>query len=159
MIAAAIADRGPTSSRPDAESFASYGDRSFSPMWRSPMLKEKDALPRSKLHFPIDNRYCLARARQRHPDMRWHIVAAFRTVREVIGIFGHQPVEELFQIAACGRIRIFHDEKAATGVLHKHSHCSVSHVAPIDRRLYIIRDFVQSFTFAAKIEVVVMDMH
>jgi hypothetical protein len=38
-------------------------------MWRAPVLKEKNALPRSELHFAIGDRYCVTRAGQRHPDM------------------------------------------------------------------------------------------
>src|SRR5437870_3052708 len=75
--------------------FAHYRNQKFSPMWRAPVFKEKNALPRSELHFPIDNRYCLARARQCHPDVRGHVIAALRPVRKIIGIFRHQPVEEL----------------------------------------------------------------
>jgi hypothetical protein len=111
-------------------------------MWRSPMFKQKNALPRSKLHFPIDNRYCLARASQHHPDMRRHVVAPFGTVREVIGIFGYEPIEKRFQIAARGRIGILHYDDTATGVLNEHSHCPVPYSAPVDLRLHIIGDFV-----------------
>ena len=128
-------------------------------MWRSPVFKQKNALPRSQLHFPIDNRYCLARARQCHPDMRRHIIAALRPVRKIIGIFRHEPIEERFQIAARGRIRILHHDEAATRVLNKNSDCPVSHVAPVDLRLHIIGDFVQSFTSGAEFEPVVMDVH
>ena len=72
--------------------------------------------------------------------MRWHIIAALGTMREVIGIFWHQAIEKLFQVAARGRIGVFHDEKATTGVLNKHRHCPVSHFGPVDLRLQIIRD-------------------
>ena len=123
------------------------------------MFEQKDALPRTKLHFPRDDRHRLARVCQYHPDMRWHIVAPFRTVREVAGVFGHNPVEELFEIVARGRIGIFHDYNAATGVLNKHRHGPIPHSGPTYLRLHIIGDFVQSFTFCAKFELVVMDMH
>jgi hypothetical protein len=128
-------------------------------MWRAPVFKEKDPLPRSELHFSIGDRYCLTRAGQRHPDMRWHIIAPFRTVREIIGIFRYEPIEKCFQVAASGGIGIFHNEKTATGVLDKNSHCPASYSAPVDLRLQIIGDFVEAFTFGAKFELVVMDMH
>ena len=123
------------------------------------MFKEKDPLPRSKLHFAIHNRHDLAGARQCHPDMRWHIIAALGTVREIIGIFRHEPIEELLQIAASARVGIFHNESTATGVLNKNRHCPASYSAPVDLRLQIIGDFVEAFTFGAKFELVVMDMH
>ena len=122
--------------------FANNRHGNSSPMWRSPMFKQKNALPRSKLHFPIDNRYCLARARQCHPDVRGHVIAALRPVRKIIGTFRHEPIEKRFQIAARGRIGILHHDEAATRVLNKNSDCPVSHVAPVDLRLHIIGDFV-----------------
>ena len=111
-------------------------------MWRAPVFKEKNALPRSQLHFPVGNRYCLAGASQHHPDVRGHVIAALRPVRKIIGIFRHEPIKERFQIAARARIGILHHDEAATRVLNKNSDCPVSHVAPVDLRLYIIGDFV-----------------
>ncbi len=55
----------------------------------SPVFKEENALPRSKLHFSIDNRHRLAGARQDHADVRWHIIAALGTMPEVIGVLRH----------------------------------------------------------------------
>ena len=123
------------------------------------MFEQKDALPRAELHSSVSNRYCLTCVRQCHPDVRRHIIAAFRTVCEVIGILGNQPVKKLFQIAAGGRIGVFHDEKAATGMLNKYRHSSISDAAPVDLRLHIIGDFVQSFTLGAEVELVVADAH
>jgi hypothetical protein len=128
-------------------------------MWPAPVFKEKNALPRSELHFPIDNRYCLACARQCHPDVRRHIIAALGTVREVIGIFWHQAIEKLFQVAARGRIGVFHDENAATGVLNKHSHCPVSHSGAVDLRLQIIGDFVEPLALRANFKSIMMNVH
>lgn len=45
----------------------------------SPVSKEEDALPPSKLHFSVHNRSCLAGARQDHVDVRWHIIASLGT--------------------------------------------------------------------------------
>jgi len=123
------------------------------------MLKEENALPRSELHFAIDHRYGLACARQCHPDVRRHIIAALGTVREVIGIFWHQAIEKLFQVAARGRIGVFHDENAATGVLNKHGHCPVSHSAAVDLRLQIIGDFVEALALRANFKSIMMNVH
>ncbi len=119
------------------------------------MFEQKDALPRAELHSSVSNRYCLARASQHHPDMRRHIIAAFRTVCEVIGILGNQPVKKLFQIAARGRIGILHYDDTATGVLNEHSHCPVPYSARVDLGLHIIGDFVQSFTLGAEVDFVI----
>jgi hypothetical protein len=112
--------------------FTNDREENFSPMRRATMFEQENALPGSELHFTIANRHSLAGARQDHANMRWHIIAAFGTVREIIGVFRRQPIEEFFQIAPCGRIGVFHDDNAATGMLDKHCRRSVSHTAPVD---------------------------
>ncbi len=73
------------------------------------MFEEKNSLPGSKLHSPIRNRNGLTRSRQNHADVRRHIVAALRAVREVIGIFRHQAIEEFLQVASRGRVGVLHN--------------------------------------------------
>jgi hypoxanthine phosphoribosyltransferase len=80
-------------------------------------------------------------------------------VGEVIGIFRHETVEELFQIASRGGVGIFHDNKAATGVLDKHRDCSISHSAIVDLGLHLIGDFVETFAVGADFELVVVEAH
>jgi hypothetical protein len=123
------------------------------------VLEEKDTLPGSKLHFAIDNRDCLTCARQGHADVRWHVIAAFRAMREVIGILRHETVEKLFQIAPGRRVGILHDDNAATGVLNKNSHSSVSHAAPLDLRLHIVGDFVGPFASSANFKSIMLNAH
>ena len=96
------------------------------------MFEKKNALPGAELRFAIDNRHGLAGARQGHADVRGHIVAAFRAVREVISIFRHEPVEEFFQIASRSGIGILHHHNAATGVLDKDRDHSAAHAALLD---------------------------
>jgi hypothetical protein len=128
-------------------------------MWRTPVFEQKNALPRSELHFSIDNRYGLACARQSRPDVRRHIIAALGTVREVIGIFRHQAIEKLFQVAARCRVGVFHRNDTAAGVLNKHGHCPVSHFAPVDLRLQIIGDFIEALAIRANFKSIVMNVH
>jgi hypothetical protein len=123
------------------------------------MFEQENALPRSQLHFAINNRHSLAGARQDHADMGWHVIAAFGVVREIFGIFWHQPVEEFFEITSRSRIGIFHNDHAATGVLNKHCRRPVSDAASIDLRLHFIRDFVQSLSVGANLNPVVTDTH
>ena len=139
--------------------FADDGDRNVSPVRRAPVFEQKNALPGAEVHFSINDRHCLARSRQCHFDVGWHIVAALGVVRKIIGTFGHKPIEELLQIASRGWISIFHDHDAATSVLDEHRHCTVSHAARVYLRLHIFGDLIQSFTVGAKFELVVMDMH
>ncbi len=96
------------------------------------MFEQENALPGSELHLTIDNRHGLAGSRQDHADMRWHIIAAFGTVRKVIGILRHEAVEEFFQISSCSRIGIFHDDHAATSMLDKHGRRPVPDAALVD---------------------------
>src|SRR5438876_8588813 len=112
--------------------FANNGHEEFSPVRCATMFEQENALPGSELHLTIDNRHGLAGARQDHADMRRHIIAAFGTVREVIGIFRHEAVEEFFQITSRSRIGVFHDDQAATGMLDKHGRGPVLYAALVD---------------------------
>ena len=139
--------------------FANDADEDFSPVGCATMFEQENALPGSELHLTIDNRHGLAGARQDHADMRWHIIAAFGTVREVIGIFRHEAVEEFFQITSRSRIGIFHDDHAATGMLDKHRRRPVPDAASIDLGLHFARDFVQSLSVRAGLKLIVMNVH
>ena len=123
------------------------------------MFEQENALPRSELHFSIENGYGFAGVRQHHPDVRWHVIAALRVVREIIGVVWHDPVEKLFQVSARGRIGIFHDDNAATGVLNEDSDCSTAHTALIDPRLNLIGDFIKTLAVGAKLDSIVMHVH
>src|ERR1700730_11588196 len=80
------------------------------------MFEQENSLPGPKLHFPINNWHRLARTRHYHADVRGHIVRAFVVMLEIIGVFRHEPVEKLFEIAARGWRRIFHRDGTATSV-------------------------------------------
>ncbi len=71
---------------------------------------------------------------------------------EVIGIFRHEALEKLFQVAARARIGIFHDDDAATGVLNKNGDGPIPDAAFIDLRLHGIGDFVETFAIGADFE-------
>jgi hypothetical protein len=139
--------------------FADNRNGNFSSMLGATMLEQEYTLPGSKLHFAVDNRDRLACAGQGHPDVRRHVIAPFRAVSEIVSVFWHQTIEKFLQVTSRRGIGIFHNDDAATGVLHKDSQCAILHSAAIDLRLHLIGDFVQSFTFGAKFELVVMDMH
>jgi len=139
--------------------FANNGHEEFSPVRCATMFEQENALPGSELHLTIDNRHGLAGARQDHADMRRHIIAAFGTVREVIGIFRHEAVEEFFQITSRSRIGVFHDDHAATGMLDKQGRRPVPDAAFIDRGLHFARDFVQSLSICGNLDLTVMNVH
>jgi len=115
----------------------------------SPMLKQKDSLPGPELHPRIDDRYHLARSRQNHPDMRRHVVGSFSVVLEVRRIFGHEPVEEFFEIAARGWIRVLHDDEAATGMLHENGRGASAYAAAGHDLKNLICDFAGPFPGSA----------
>ena len=83
------------------------------------MFEQKNTLPGTKLEFSITDRRGLASTGQDHTYVRWHVVASFGIVCEVIRVFRHQSIEEFLQITRGGGIRIFHDHQAATGVLNE----------------------------------------
>jgi len=139
--------------------FAHDCEENSSSVRSAAMFEQENALPRSELHSPIDNRHGLAGARQHHADVRRHVVAAFRAVREVIGVFWNQTVKERFQVAARSGIGIFHDNQAATGVLNKYGHRPIAHAALVDLGLDRVRDFVRALTVRAKFELIVMHIH
>ena len=106
--------------------FTNDCDPNLTSMWCATMFKEKNSLPRSELYFPIDDRDGLARSRQNHANVRRHVIAAFGAVREVIGVFRHNPIEERLQVPSRSRIGIFHEGYAATGVPNKNRDDSIA---------------------------------
>ena len=99
--------------------FSDNCERNPAPMRRVAVFEEKNSLPGPELHFSINNRDGLACSRQNHADVGGHVIAAFRAVRKIIGIFWHEAVEEFLEVAPRGWIGIFHNNHAATGVLNK----------------------------------------
>ena len=96
------------------------------------MFEQENALPGSELHFAVNNRQSLAGACQNHADMRWHVIATFGAMCEVMLIFRDEAVEEFFQVVSRSWIGIFHDDHAATGMLDKHCRRPVLYAALID---------------------------
>jgi len=80
-------------------------------------------------------------------------------MREVIGVFRHEAIEKLFQVAARAGIGIFHDDNAATGVLNKNGDSPTPHSTFIDFRPHGIADFVETFAGGAHVDLIVVDMH
>src|SRR6266545_972736 len=128
-------------------------------MWGAPMLEQEYALPGSKLHLAVDNRDCLAGARQYHADVRRHVIAAFRTVSKVISIFRHQTIEKFLQVMSRRRIGILHENDAATRVLNKQRDCPIAQTALVDLRLDIVGDFVGPFASSANVELILVNTH
>jgi len=145
--------------KPPLHSFADHGDENFPPVSGAAMFEQEHALPCAELHFSTDYRHSFTGARQYHADMRWHIIAAFGTVREINGVFRHEPLEKLFQVAARSRIGIFHDDDAATGVLNEKSYCPHLHSRPVDLRLHFLGDFVKTLAVSPDFKLVVGDVH
>ena len=139
--------------------FANGGDEHSSPVRRAAMFKKEDALPRAQLHFALHNRHRLAGASQHHSDVRWHVIAAFRIVREIFGIFRYQALEEFLQIVSRSGISIFHDDDAAARMLNKNRADPVLDVQFVDLRLHFVSDLVKAFAVRAHFELVMVDVH
>lgn len=125
----------------------------------APVLKEKNSLPRPKLQLAVDDGNRLARPRQDHPDVRWHVVTAFIRMFEIWRGFRHEFVEKLFQIAPRRRCRIFHRRQTAAGVLNKNRHRPAAHTRSIDLRPNIIGNFVCAFAPGLNFEPAMMNRH
>ena len=128
-------------------------------MRRGAVFEEKNALPGSELHFSIQNRDRLARSRQNHADVGWHVIAAFRAVRKIIGIFWHEAVEEFLKVAPRGWIGIFHNNHTATGMLNKDRDRPAAQTGFVDLSLDIIVDFIRSLAIGADFKLLVVDAH
>ncbi len=139
--------------------FAYNCERNPAPMRGVAVFEEKNSLPGSELHFSIDDWDGLVRSRQNHADVGRHIIAAFRAVREVIGIFRHEAVEEFLEVAPRGWIGIFHNNHAATGVLNKDRDRPAAQTEFVDLSLDIIGDFIRSLAVGADFKLLVMDAH
>ena len=138
--------------------FSDDGERNFASMGMATVFEEKYSLPGAELHFAVGNGNRFARARERHADVRWHVVGAFVVVLEIF-IFRHQLVEELFQIASRRRRSVFHRGQTATGVLHKNGNGSIAHAALVDLVLNLIGDFVRAFAACFDCKAVGVNAH
>ena len=123
------------------------------------VFEEKNSLPGSELHFSIHNRDRLARSRQNHADMRGHVIAAFRAVRKILGIFSHEAVEELLEVVPRGRVGIFHNNHTATGVLNKDRDRPAAQTAFVDFPPDIISHFIRSLAIGADFKLLVVNAH
>ncbi len=139
--------------------FAYNCERNPAPMRGVAVFEEKNSLPGSELHFSIHNRDRLARSRQNHADVGGHVIAAFRAVRKIIGIFWHQAVEEFLEVAPRGWIGILHNNHAATGVLNKDCDRPAAQTAFVDLALNFIRNFVRAFAICLDREIARLNVH
>jgi hypothetical protein len=139
--------------------FSDNCERNPASMRCNAVFEEKNSLPGSELHFSIHDRDRLARSRQNHADMRGHVIAAFRAVRKILGVFRHEAVEEFLEVAPRGWIGIFHNNHTATGVLNKDRDRPAAHTALVDPSLDIIGHFIRSLAIGAEFKLLVVDTH
>ena len=128
-------------------------------MCSAPVLEEKNSLPGAELHFSIDNRHGLARARQHHAYVRSAVIGPLSRVHEVIAVFRHEPLEKFLEIFSRRRIGIFHHNETATGVLNENCDGPGAHAVLVDLRLHVAGDFVGAFAVGANVELVLMNAH
>jgi hypothetical protein len=139
--------------------FSDNCERNPASMRCNAVFEEKNSLPGSALHFSIHDRDRLARSRQNHADMRGHVIAAFRAVRKILGVFRHEAVEEFLEVAPRGWIGIFHNNHTATGVLNKDRDRPAAQTALVDPSLDIIGHFIRSLAIGAEFKLLVVDTH
>jgi len=83
------------------------------------MLPEKDPLPRAEAQTAANKRDHFCRPCQRHFDVTRHIIGPFVRMRKIRVILWYEAIDEALQIAARGRVGIFHNDQAATGMAAK----------------------------------------
>jgi len=84
------------------------------------MFEEKNALPRAELQPACGDRDHFARARQDGTNVRSAVVAPLGGMLEPRRLLRHELLEEFLEVAPRGRVGIFHDNEAATGVPNEH---------------------------------------
>src|SRR5205085_1836472 len=120
-------------------------------MGRAPVLEQKYSLPGSKLELPIGDRNYFARPRERHPNVRRAVIRPFVVVL-VIRVFGHEALEEFFQIAASGGRGVFHDDETAARMAHKDRRRPGRDFASRNDLLDFIGNFVRPLAFRSHLE-------
>ena len=70
-------------------------------------------------------------------------------VLEVGRVFRHEPVEKFFEIAASRWVRVFHDDKAATGVLNENGQRARDDAAAVQDFRNLIGNFISPFAASA----------
>ena len=96
--------------------FSQAGDGDLPMVWGDAVLPKVEALPGSQEQPALYDRYGFGRSREGHLYMTGHIVGTFIGMGEMGIVIRHQSIQEIFQIPPGGRIRIFHQNQAATGV-------------------------------------------
>ena len=99
-------------------------------MWIPPVFEQEDSLPCPQRHAPSDDGNDLARPRQYHPDVAWHVVRTFLRVYEPRSVLGHEFVEKHFHVPPCAGVCVFHDDQARAGMLHEYGDSAVSDAGP-----------------------------
>ena len=74
-------------------------------------------------------------------------------------IFRHELVEKSFQVTARRRGGIFHDDQAATGVLHEEGHDAVAQARLPDLRLHFIGHLVGPLPFCLHLQLGLVNAH
>ena len=110
------------------------------------VLPEEDARPGAEAEAASDEGDDLGRAGERHLDVAGHVVGTFVGVCEVRIVFGHEAVDEAFQITARRRIRVFHDNETAAGVAAKDSHGALVEAGFEERFLDHVGELRRRFT-------------
>ena len=83
------------------------------------MLPEKNTLPRAEAQTAANKRNNFCRPCQRHFDVARHIIGPFVRMRKIRVILWYEAIDEALQIAARGRVSIFHNDQATTSMTAK----------------------------------------
>ena len=90
--------------------------------------------------------------------MRCAVVRTF-IVMLIIGVFRHEILEKLLQVAPRGWRGILHHCQTATRVLNKYRYDAVADLALVDLLLDFIRDFVGSLAVRSNFQLFMLHAH
>jgi hypothetical protein len=107
------------------------------------VLENEDPLPGAKQHFFFREWHRLTGSRQGHFNVTRHVVRPFEGVLEMRIILPHEPIEPGLEVAARGRVGVFHDHERTARVLAKYrDHATLEFTRRQDAS-HVIRDLVR----------------
>jgi hypothetical protein len=123
------------------------------------VLEHVNTLPRPERQPPVNHGNDLARAGQRHSQVRGGVVAAFRRVDVVAFVLRHQPLEEFVQIGPGAPVGVFIDDQTCARVLNENRGRTGPHAAFAHHARDFLRDFIGAFAASADRECLGVRVH
>ena len=122
------------------------------------MLEEEYSLPSSEEHASGRDGNVLRRPGQGHAKVTRHVIGTLAGVLKPRRVFWDKAVEKFMKVPAGGRVCVFHDHEAATGVTDKHADDSLGDPAGFEDIAHPVRDLDRAFTTGFNPNGIVLDL-